>query len=523
MQREENARLTAEVARQTEALRWANAQALASSEAKSKFLSSASHELRAPLHDLLGYAQLLSLEIPDAAHGHLAVIQKSGQQLLHLIDDILEFSRGEARPIVLDCTPMSLPALAAHLQAACAPAATQGGNRFETRIALASATWGVADERRLTQVLRNLIDNACKFTRDGLVELGIERVDAVDQTDTQPAADELLVRFSVRDTGIGIPADQQQAIFEPFKRLDRYDRTPGLGLGLAISQQIVRAMGGRIQVRSPAGPGPGRTLGSLFSFELRMQKADAAGEDASGGIRRAILGYQGPARTVLIVDDRASSRRLLAERFELLGFEVLQAGNGLEALERLRASALRPDLALVDQFMPELDGWGLLRRLRASPRDRDMPVVLVSAAPVEGPDDFPEDLTFDEEALKPLSAMALTDILQRHLGLVWEYAELDSEGGDSGDAGEEPPASWSLPPACCELRLAELNEMLSLGAVVAIERWAVAMIETHPEHAAVWGEIRRLATGIDLVGLRELAAQLRVPSVASAQREAQDA
>jgi PAS domain S-box-containing protein len=502
MQLEENTRLTAEVARQTEALREANAKAQASSEAKSKFLSSASHELRAPLHDLLGYAQLLAREIPPEAQPHLSVIQKSGTQLLHLIDDILEFSRGDAKPMVLDRAPVSLIALAAHLEATCAPMAARGGNRFEPHLQLATADWVIADERRLGQVLRNLIDNACKYTRDGLIEL---RIAVVERTGTRARIDEPLMRFSVRDTGSGIPADQQRAVFEPFKRLDRYERAPGLGLGLAISQQIVGAMGGKIQIQSQ----PERAPGSLFSFELRMPRVDTAAADADGYSSRAILGYRGHPRTILIVDDRASSRRLLAERCEFLGFEVLEASNGLEALERLCAATTRPDLALVDQFMPELDGWGLLRRVRASERDRDMPMVLISAAPVQRPDDLPDEMMFDEEALKPLSASALTDILQRHLDLVWEQAEAETAHRDAGADGDLEPSIIELPPGCCDLRLAQLNEMLSLGAVVAIEKWAVEMLEQHPDHAALWREIQRRALSVDLAGLRDLTARLQ--------------
>ncbi len=508
MQREENARLMVEVAKQTEALRKASAEALASSQAKSKFLSSASHELRAPLHDLLGYAQLLSREIPPEAQAHLSVIQKSGNQLLHLIDDILEFSRGDAKHVVLDRAPLSLPALTAHLEATGRPAAARGGNRFQTRVALTGAEWVIADERRLTQVLRNLIDNACKYTRDGLVELAIQTLDGRENGDPVTAADELLIRFSVRDTGIGIPPDQQQAIFEPFKRLDRYDRAPGLGLGLAISQQIVSAMGGEIQVRSRQG----QDSGSLFSFDLRMPRADTGDEDAARQISRAILGYQGPPRTVLIVDDRASSRRLLAERCELVGLDVLEAGNGLEALEQLQACPTRPDLALVDQFMPELDGWGFLRRVRASERDRAMPVVLISAAPLERPEGFPDGVDFDEVALKPLAATTLTDILQRHLGLVWEYAEPDP--GQNDEPSADPAGVWSvaLPAGCCDLELAKLNEMLSLGAVVAIEQWAIEMVQAYPAYRSLWDEIRRRAIGVDLIGLRELTARLQAAS-----------
>jgi CheY-like chemotaxis protein len=437
------------------------------------------------------------------------VIQKSGKQLLHLIDDILEFSRGDAKPMVLDRAPVSLVALAAHLDATCAPMAARGGNRFETRMQLAAVDWVIADERRLTQVLRNLIDNACKYTRDGVVELGIT---VLERTATEAGIDEPLIRFSVRDTGSGIPSDQQQVIFEPFKRLERNDRAPGLGLGLAISQQIVAAKGGKIKVQSQ----PEQAPGSLFSFELRMTRAAGVVDDAGGQLSRAILGYQGPPRTILIVDDRVSSRRLLAERCEFLSFEVLEAANGLEALERLHRASARPDLALVDQFMPELDGWGLLRRVRASKRDRDMPMVLISAAPVQRPDDFPDEVMFDEEALKPLSVIALTDILQRHLDLVWEYAEPDPVGRDDADALEP---SIELPPGCCDLRLAQLKQMLSLGAVVAIEQWAAEMIEQHPDHAALWREIQRLSESVDLTGLRDLVERLQTKPAGAARRD----
>jgi hypothetical protein len=128
---------------------------------------------------------------------------------------------------------------------------------------------------------------------------------------------------------------------------------------------------------------------------------------------------------------------------------------------------------------------------------------------VQRPNDLPDGVMFDEEALKPLSPMALTDILQRHLDLVWEYAEAGA--GGSGDvlseAGEKRPLT--LEPGCCDLRLAQLNEMLSLGAIVAIEQWTTEMLEEHPEHAAVWAEIRRRAASVDLAGLRALAARLQ--------------
>jgi signal transduction histidine kinase len=138
----------------------------------------------------LGYAQLLAREIPAQARARLAVIQNSGKQLLHLIGDILELSRGDAKPIVPERAPVALAALADHLQATCARSAVHGGNRFATRVDLALADWVITDQRRLIQVLGNLLDNACKYTRDGLIELGTECIDAGDQADAPSAADE---------------------------------------------------------------------------------------------------------------------------------------------------------------------------------------------------------------------------------------------------------------------------------------------------------------------------------------------
>jgi CheY-like chemotaxis protein len=247
----------------------------------------------------------------------------------------------------------------------------------------------------------------------------------------------------------------------------------------------------------------------VFSFDLRLRRA-ATGDDAAGSKSpRAILGHLGRPRTVLVVDDRASSRRLLAERCELLGLEVLEAANGRDALDLLSTRNTQPDLALVDQFMPELDGWGFLRGVRGAEQHRKLPVVLISAAPLQRPDGFPAGVQFDEVALKPISATALTDILQRHLDLEWEYAETDLPADTAASTRKVDPTELSLPPGCCDLELAQLKEMLALGAVVAIEQWTVEMAETYPEQGVLWDEIRHRAHRVDLVGLRDLVARLR--------------
>lgn len=535
-QRAENARLAAAVEEQTRALREANARAIADSAAKSDFLSTASHELRAPLHDLLGYAELLSRSIPPALRAQLTVIQKSGQQLLQLIDDILEFSRGEAKPILLEPAPLSLSALAKHLEQLYRPLAERGGNRFDIRIALGEADWIITDERRLTQILRNLLGNACKFTQRGRIELRITRLEAADiaaqafadpvtdqtveqianpsadATDERPKTDQVRLRFEVIDTGIGIPTEQQAAVFEPFKRLNRYDRAPGLGLGLAISQQLALAMGGRIQVRSQ----PDRQLGSLFSIEMQFPKASSHDEESPARIKNSVIrGYRGRRRTLLIADDMASSRQFLAESCQAWGFVVLQASNGAEALECLERADPPPDAVLIDQFMPQLDGWGFLRRVRESSAHAALPVVVISAAPLERPENLPSSITFDAIALKPLSARTLAEILEHQLEFDWECdvddrltAEQPESEHESGTEEQNALVARSLVTELDEEQLADLRKLIALGAVIAIADWARQRREAHPESTPLWQEIERRAVQIDLEGLRSLTGQL---------------
>lgn len=531
MQRRENAKLIAAVEQQTHALREANVRATADSEAKSNFLSTASHELRAPLHDLLGYAELLSRSIPPKLRGHLSVIQKSGQQLLHLIDDILEFSRGDAKPILLEPAPLSLSALAAHLEQLYRTLAERGGNRLETRVALGGTDWVIADERRLTQILRNLLGNACKFTQQGQIELRITRLEAADTATgavAEPAAKitadpangqsetgQIRLRFEVSDTGIGIPIEQQAAIFEPFKRLDRYDRAPGLGLGLAISQQLALAMGGRIQVHSQ----PDQQRGTLFCIELQFPEAslcDASPAPIKTGV---IRGYRGPRRSLLIADDMPSSRQFLAETARTWGFDVLLAVNGAEALERLQGADPSPDAVLIDQFMPQLDGWGFLRRVRASSAHAALPVIVISAAPLERPEDLANDITFDAVALKPLSVRTLAEMLEQQLELDWEYEADTGRTSEhtEGMTGEHiESVARALATDLDAQQLAELRKMISFGAIVAITDWARQMRKSHPRSARLWQEIERRAMQIDLEGLRRLAAQPDPPPARNA-------
>ena len=470
-QREENLRLAAAVEQQTRSLRATTAQAQQSSQAKSAFLSTVSHELRAPLHDILGYAQLLTRQVAPGAQHQLAVIQESGQQLLHLIDDILDFSRGEAKPILLDPGPLSLSRLTEHLAEIYRPRAARCDNRLITRLETAATDWVLADERRLMQVLRNLLENACKFTQGGQIELGIAQVERPHPA-AKTAQPLCLIEFSVSDTGVGIPAQHRARLFEPFNRLERDQRAPGLGLGLAIAQQLVRAMGGQIRVDS----GQGEPAGSRFSFRLRLPISAPLGGEAESAA--PITGYRGRRRTLLIADDFPTSRRYLADCCAAWGFDAILAEDGTQALAQLRTAEPPVDAALVDQFMPQLDGWGFLRRVRESEPTADLPVVLISAAPLQRPATFPQDLKFDAYAMKPLSEARLAWILEEVLRIEWEYADEPPAPGDGLADTENRPASMAT--ACSTEELGQFRDMVALGQLMAIQQWARNMADKDP-------------------------------------------
>jgi len=488
-----DSRLQTAVMDRTRALSDAAARAQESDRAKSAFISAVSHDLRSPLHDILGYAGLLARQIPSRAHDQLRVIQDSGNHLLRLIEEILEYSRGEAKRIVLESGPLSLKRLAKHLSGVYQSSADRTNNRFIVRVDTEDVDWVIADELRLTQILRNLLDNAFKFTKDGRVELCIDLAEPRGSPIVTPRAD-CLVRFRVSDTGIGIPAEKARVIFEPFQRLERNRSLPGVGLGLAIAQQLTNAMGGWIVLQSRQG----QCAGSSFSFQLRLPVS--AAEDQECDEDAIILGYLGRRRTLLIADDQPSSRDLLAERCRTWGFRVLVAGDGSDALECFRTAEPAVDAILVDQFMPRMDGWGFLRAVRSCEQSRNVPVILLSAAPIQRPEGFPEAMSFDRFAMKPVSERQLAKILGDTLGLDWEYGVETPEEAPLG------PAPESLARSLRAGERKRLREMVAIGQVVGLQQWAEDMTEQHPDRAAMWQGIELMCRRVDLPALQRLAA-----------------
>jgi signal transduction histidine kinase/CheY-like chemotaxis protein len=333
--------------------------------AKSAFLASMSHELRTPLNGILGFAQLLLLD-PQATERQrkgLSIIHSSGDHLLTLINDVLDLSRIEAGRLDLHPAHFGLAGLLKVVADVVRVKAEEKSLRFRYEPPPDLPAGVVADDKRLRQVLLNLLANAVKFTDQGEVCLRV--------TLRGRAGPSARLHFEVADTGVGIEPDQLQRLFQPFEQTGAVERRAGgSGLGLAISRELLRLMGSDIEVETE----PGR--GSRFAFELVLPVFDLPGPPAPPPER--VTGYEGPRRRVLIVDDVPVNRAVLSQLLGDLGFEIDEAADGREGLER--AQSVPPDLIVLDNVMPVMDGVTATRELRADPRLRGVPIIAASAS-----------------------------------------------------------------------------------------------------------------------------------------------
>jgi CheY-like chemotaxis protein len=334
--------------------------------AKSVFLAAMSQELRTPLNAILGYAQLLRRDksLGPSQLAAMATVQQSGQHLLALINDVLDLSRVEAGRMDLHQRPTRLHDMLTVVADIMRVRAEKKYLGFGLELAPGLPDAVNVDETRLRQVLLNLLGNAVKFTDRGNVWLRLAPAPAQE-------AGAARLRFEVIDEGVGIASDHLEAIFHPFEQVgDHGRRADGTGLGLAISRQLVRLMGGELRVESTPGQG------SRFWFDLPL----AAAEPPAGEVARTemAIGYTGPRRRVLVVDDVAANRALLLDMLGALDFQMREADNGASALAL--ADTVPPDLVLLDMIMPGMNGVEVTRRLRAMPHTAKVPILIISAS-----------------------------------------------------------------------------------------------------------------------------------------------
>jgi PAS domain S-box-containing protein len=345
-------------------------EAEAAGRAKTAFLASMSHEIRTPLHGVLGMVDvLLESSLTTAQREAGEVIRSSGQGLLRILNDVLDVSKIEAGQLDLERVEFDLHKLLQDTARIMTPRAVQGGNKLLVEVGEGVPKRALSDAGRLGQVLTNLLDNAVKFTTDGEVVLSVQEVGRV-ETGTR-------VAFSVKDTGVGVPEDMQERIFEEFEQAHAATtRTHGgTGLGLAISRRLVALLGGTLEVESVPGEG------SDFKFVLDLDTPEGT---RVGRRRRAMDGEALRGRRFLVIDDNATARRIAREALVHLAVEaVVEAGDvdsGMRELVSAYEIGEPFDAVILDHLMPRRDGFDFAAEMLANPAVAETPVLMVTSA-----------------------------------------------------------------------------------------------------------------------------------------------
>ena len=450
--------------RTDEALQQAKQAADAANQAKTRYISAVSHELRTPLNSILGYAQLLDEDPAMPAHRKQAVgvIRRGGEHLLGLIEGTLDIARIEGGKLTLEAKPLRLREALQQIVQMFELQALSKGLRFEHDVADAP-TLVKADERRLTQILINVLGNAVKFTQAGRVSFRASHVRE-------------MAIFEIEDTGPGIAAQDIERIFEPFSRGAHATAASGTapsanggtGLGLTIAKMLTDLMGGEMTVSSQPG------AGTLFRIRLFLPELQGTRLPPAPMVRG---GYAGERRRILVVDNEEVDRTLLARRLQALGFDVLQAGSGTAALGLLQEALNGQPVhaILMDLAMPGIDGWETIRTLRRQQLST-APVAIVSANAFDKGLDNDVGITPADFITKPVRFDELLDWLGRQLGLRWLAAP------------PAPPAPAATPidsPRPGRAQLQALRDVVDLGYPRGVQK-LLDQIEAESPHCAAW-------------------------------------
>ncbi|MGB3759331.1 MAG: MASE1 domain-containing protein [Rivularia sp. (in: cyanobacteria)] len=454
--------------------------------AKSDFLANMSHELRTPLNGILGYAQVLqrSRTLNDNNLKSVSIIHQCGEHLLTLINDVLDLAKIEARKMEIHPKDAHLPSFLQSVVEISRIRAEQKDVDFIYTADPDLPTGVQIDEKRLRQVLINLLGNAIKFTDNGAVTFNVSAIVNKSLADVPIWK----FRFEIKDTGVGMSEEQLKGIFLPFEQVGKVEKqTEGTGLGLTISQTIVKMMGGEIQLESTLGEG------SCFWFEVEIPEAQEWIITSRVTAMGTVMGYKGDRRKILFVDDRWENRSVMTNLLEPIGFEIIEAVNGEEGLEK--AYSLNPDAIITDLAMPVMNGFEMVKQMRCSAKLKDTIIIASSASVFDFHRQEARAAGCDDFLPKPVQAEELLHQLEKYLQLKWIYEETITDEPETEVISTSDNHAWAVPEP---EQLKPIYKAVQRCRVSEIEAEAKKIKEIDPKYSAFSEKILTLVDEFDI-------------------------
>ena len=453
--------------------------------AKSVFLANMSHEIRTPMNAILGFSQLMlrDQDLTPQQCQYLGTINRSGEHLLALINDILEMSKIEAGRTTLNLSTFDLPTLLKDLEMMFRVRTNEKKLAFSVEVIGDVPQYIVTDINKLRQVFINVLGNAVKFTEQGGIGVRVR--------EDYEVADGHFLLVEIEDTGPGISPEDQDKLFRQFEQTKTGQQAGiGTGLGLAISREFVRLMGGDITLNSQVGKG------SVFVISLPLKEGGAEAVEAKEKPRHVLRLQSGQATCrVLIADDIEDNRQLLAQLLSPLGFEIRLATNGAEAIREFEQ--WRPHLILMDFRMPVMDGHEAIRRIRATAGGKEPKIIAVTASAM---DENRRDLLTvgaDDFISKPFREVELFQKIHNHLGVEYVYAEQPAMASqeESAELTPECLAGWSQ----------DLIDSMREAVITAdLDQLLASIQEVQDRDPTIAQELRRLAESFQYQKLLDL-------------------
>lgn len=448
------------------------------SAAKSEFLANISHELRTPLNGILGYTQILkkNRNLSDKDADQINIIHQSGEHLLRMINDILDLSKIEANKMEINNTEIQFHEFLKSTISIAEIKANQKGIGFRFDRDPALPQWVSGDEKRLRQILLNLLGNAVKFTDKGGVIIRVSKQDEK-------------IRFEVQDTGPGIPQQDFETIFSPFQQVgDVRRKVEGTGLGLAITLKLVNMMDGELQFKSIVG------TGTTFWFELELEELEKHAEKVFR--ERQISGFKRSECKMLIIDDVEKNRSFLKDALQPIGFDIFEAENGKAGIEK--AVQIKPDIVLMDLMMPEMDGFEATRKIRETPDIKDTIIISVSASAMSQARERSLEAGCNDHITKPVHINSLFERIRKYLKIEWVYEDEPFEEPEHLSACVVLPEPEILSP---------LADMARKGDVAGIKKWAQELSDPDGTYKCFKEKLEQLAKNFLINDIEEMITQ----------------